>query len=141
MNTQIKKVFLLSCLVTLINSATFAHTPIAIDTLHLQVNTDVDTVGPVVSAAVYYKHINLKQYESSTQVTKAVVFPKSSELSVAGNDRAGIREIYISMDNATELPYKDPIRLTARGRHTAHIRAVDNAGNETIYSFTYVIRD
>ncbi len=112
----------------------------AIDTLN-QLTTRVDSVGPVVNASIAFKHINLKNYQSNISLNKVTVFPRGSELTVAGADTAGMREIYISLDNASESLYHEPIRLIARGRHTARIRAIDALGNETLYSFDYIINE
>lgn len=132
---------ILLCLFTFIAIAGMANLNVAADTVNIHAVTPADTVGPLIRATVQFKHIALKQYESTVQINKTIEFPKNSELSITGSDRGGIREIYIRVDNATELPYKDPIRLTARGRHTARIRAVDNAGNETVYTFDYRISE
>ncbi|MCW5909493.1 MAG: hypothetical protein KIT62_00375 [Cyclobacteriaceae bacterium] len=138
MNSNLKITAFL-CFIML-SHVTLANPKTAIDTLHTATHA-ADTIGPVISASIVYKHIHLKNYRSASTISKATVFPKSSELTVAGTDASGIQEIYVSHDNATEMPYKEPIRLTARGRHTARIRAVDTLGNETVYSFDYIISE
>lgn len=112
-----------------------SHTP---DTI-LQAS---DTVGSVISMSVQFKRISLKTYLSTNDTAPSAVFPKNSELSITGNDVAtGLKEIYVALDNASELLYKVPLRLTARGRHTVRARAVDYAGNETIFSIDLIIKE
>lgn len=140
MNLLLKRTTVLTSFFTIIALAALANIKVPTDTITTQ-PVPADTVGPLIQATVQFKYIDLKRYESNTHPVKAIEFPKSSELSIIGSDSGGVKEIYISVDHAAESPYRDPIRLTARGRHTARIRAVDNVGNETMYSFDYVIRE
>lgn len=137
---KLKMKFILSIFFIALSQTMWAKHINVLDTLN-QLTPRVDSVGPVVSASITFKHISLKNYQSNLSLTKATVFPRGSELTIAGADTAGMREIYISHDNASESLYHEPIRLIARGRHTARIRAIDSLGNETLYSFDYIINE
>lgn len=138
LTTTMLKLTLLFFSVVLVNVNATAFTPSVTDTvLHA-----TDTTGPVVSISVQFKRITLKTYSSNADKTSPAVFPKNSELSITGNDATtGLKEIYVTLDNTTEVLYRIPLRLTARGRHTVRARAVDNAGNETNFVLDFIIEE
>lgn len=101
-----------------------------------------DTLGPVVTINVQFKRITLKTYSSTNEIIPTVVFPKNSELSIIGGDAAtALKEIFVVLNNTAEQRYKTPLRLTARGRHTLRVRAVNYAGNETNFSIDFIIEE
>lgn len=102
---------------------------------------DKNTPGPVIKAEVNTNNINLLRIQSDSSRTKQrAVFPKGSVLSVtAHSTHSGSPEIYIAFNKAHEQLYREPIKLTAKGRHTLKIRAIDPEGNESSLVFTYLI--
>lgn len=97
--------------------------------------------GPVVKVEVTCKYVNLYTTTSDTTVTtQRKVFPKGSLLSISGDDiNSEPKFIYITVNQTQEELYKEPIKLTAKGRHTVKIRAIDKDNNETTLSITYLI--
>jgi putative lipoic acid-binding regulatory protein len=85
--------------------------------------------------------VSLYTVKSDTALTdKRKVFPKGSVLSISGDNENSLpKAIYVTLNQTEEELYKDPIKLTAKGRHTVKIRAIDKDNNETTLSITYLI--
>src|SRR5688572_29927665 len=97
--------------------------------------------GPVIKVEVTCKYVSLYTVKSDTALTdKRKVFPKGSVLSISGDNENSLpKAIYVTLNQTEEELYKDPIKLTAKGRHTVKIRAIDKDNNETTLSITYLI--
>lgn len=110
-------------------------------TAYKLVAEEIPNEGPVVKIEVTCKYVSLYTVKSDTAATaQRKVFPKGSVLSISGNDKESEpKAIFITINQAQEEPYKEPIKLTAKGRHTVKIRALDKDNNETILSLTYLV--
>lgn len=97
--------------------------------------------GPVVRIEVTCKYISLYTVTSDTDATeKRKIFPKGSVLSISGEDgTVEPKTIFITLNQAQEELYKEPIKLNAKGRHTVKIRALDKDSNETTLTITYLV--
>lgn len=97
--------------------------------------------GPVVKVEVTCRYVSLYTVTSDTATTlQRKVFPKGSVLSISGdNKNSEPKTIYVTVNQAQEELYKEPIKLIAKGRHTVKIRALDKDNNETTLSITYLI--
>lgn len=97
--------------------------------------------GPVVKVEVTCRYVSLYTVTSDTVSTpQRKVFPKGSVLSISGDHKnSEPKTIYVTINQAQEELYKEPIKLIAKGRHTVKIRALDKDNNETTLSITYLI--
>lgn len=96
---------------------------------------------PVIKVEVTCRYVSLYTVTSDTVATpQRKVFPKGSVLSISGDNKdSEPKTIYVTLNQAQEELYKEPIKLIAKGRHTIKIRALDKDNNETTLSITYLI--
>lgn len=95
--------------------------------------------GPVLIVEVDAKHVNLfRCYSDGVGSDQRAVFPKGSTLTIFSKTEA-LKEVYITIDEATEQHYQEPVKLIAKGRHTIKIRALNVSGNETLVTVNYLV--
>ncbi len=94
---------------------------------------------PTVQVSVESNRISIYSFTTDSVTTQRPVFPKGSTLTVSHEVSEKIARVYVSIDNAPEEVYYEPVKLMAKGRHQVKIRAVNHAGKESVVEFSFLV--
>lgn len=130
--------FLVSSLSAFHESNTCPSSVLSADSLDLPNENTVGLVNDFeLELNVSYNFIELDKIPLTTDSrsieARKFVYPAGTILSLnLAEYHAGLQSVFVKIDDAKELIYTMPIRLTMKGNHTIRFRIVDQWGNESL---------